>query len=168
MKYPRTLASAIFSCDCQGCGKNHKKYDEIGVPCILNSAPLKRAPRTHLLCFQSPAITGGNSSSGGGSATGAPAPVQPVRINNSTAGRVSNVDPQTAGEALNYLRDHPGFGPGVLQRPDGTGLAPGSRLEPGKDYIFVPNSSPGETSPGFFALLRLGDNESPLASTKTS
>jgi hypothetical protein len=71
--------------------------------------------------------------------------VQPVRINNPAAGRVANVEPQTAGEALIYLRSTPGFGQGILQRPDGTGLAPGTRLELAKDYIFVPSSSPGET-----------------------
>lgn len=70
--------------------------------------------------------------------------MQPVRINNSTAGRVANMESQTAGEALSYLRNTPGFGQGVLQRPDGTGLASGTRLEPGKDYIFVPSSSLGE------------------------
>jgi hypothetical protein len=70
--------------------------------------------------------------------------MQPVRISNPTAGRVANVEPQTAGEALNYLRNTPGFGQGVLQRPDSTGLAPGTRLELGKDYIFVPSSSPSE------------------------
>lgn len=78
----------------------------------------------------------------GGSGTGSVASAQAARIVHSSTGRTSSVEPQTAQDAQEYLKNLSGFGPGVLQRKDGTGLAPGSRLQPGQEYVFMPSAAP--------------------------
>ncbi|GAQ78986.1 hypothetical protein KFL_000220170 [Klebsormidium nitens] len=84
---------------------------------------------------------------GGGSGPGSTATAQVVRIVHSSTGRTSDVEPQTVQDAQEYLRNLPEFGPGVLQRKDGTGLSPGSRLEPGQDYVFVPSRGGSSAKP---------------------
>lgn len=79
----------------------------------------------------------------GGSGAGSGAQAQVVRIKNASAGQISEVEPQTARDALQYLKNIPGFGNGVLQNKNFTGLAPDTRLDPRQEYVFVPgpNSS---------------------------
>jgi hypothetical protein len=70
------------------------------------------------------------------------ASAQAARIVHSRhADQTSNMEPQTVQAAQEYLRNLPGFGPGVLQRKDGTGLAPGSQLQPGQEYVFVSSAA---------------------------
>lgn len=75
-----------------------------------------------------------------GAATG-----QAVRITDPSGNVVATLEPQTAQQALEYLRRR--VGDGILEYPNGTGLAPFTPLTPRVDYVFRPATQPAIRPP---------------------
>lgn len=70
---------------------------------------------------------------------------QVVRITDPSGNIVATVEPQTAQQALEYLRRR--VGDGTLEYRNGTGLAPFTPLTPGIDYVFRPATQPASPPP---------------------
>jgi hypothetical protein len=73
---------------------------------------------------------------------------QVVRITDPSGNIVATVEPQTAQQALEYLRRR--VGDGTLEYRNGTGLAPFTPLTPGIDYVFRPVTQPAIRPPAPF------------------